>query len=136
MREKASARKSHGMAHDRAYRIWSAMKQRCHNPDSDGYYLYGERGIIVCEQWRQSFAAFWQDMGATYQDDLTIDRIDTNGIYEPGNCKWSTPKEQANNRRDNLLIQTGDGMLTITEAAERYGIKRRTLYDMVTRYDL
>ena len=128
MRQLTSERATkHGMAHHRVYCIWQQMRDRCNNPNSNGYHLYGGRGITVCERW-DSFASFWEDMGPTYQDDLSIDRIDTNGNYEPTNCRWATAKEQANNRRDNRIIDTPAGRMNVTQAAKQFGLKRMTIY--------
>lgn len=82
---------------------WYSMCQRCHNPLDKDYKWYGARGIKVCDRWRLSFSAFLEDMGPRSPDKPTIDRIDRNGGYEPGNCKWASWTEQARNRSNNKL---------------------------------
>ena len=78
------------------------MKQRCTNPNKANYERYGGRGISVCKEWSESFKSFYDwAISNGYRDDLTLDRIENDGNYEPGNCRWATPKEQAANRRNS-----------------------------------
>lgn len=90
----------HGLCGTRLYRIWQGMKRRCYNSKVPDYKYYGGRGIKVCEEWKDDFQKF-ADWAIThgYTDNLTIDRRNVNGDYEPSNCQWVTMAEQANNRR-------------------------------------
>lgn len=91
----------HGMAGTRVYRIWSHMRRRCKDPRAIRWLQYGGRGIRVCERWAQ-FENFFKDMGEPPTPTHSIDRIDVDGNYEPHNCRWATPKEQAANKRPRL----------------------------------
>lgn len=100
----ANPRIKHGLSKSKEYYIWNGMVGRCHRENSQGYHLYGGRGISVCAEWRDSFDNFIADMGMRPTPSHSIDRIDVNGNYEKSNCRWATSKEQAANRRDNIVL--------------------------------
>lgn len=101
---------THGMSKTRLYDIWSGMKARCYNRKSSCYSNYGSRGIEVCEAWRDDFMNFYDwSMEHGYSEELSIDRINVNGNYEPNNCRWATKKEQScNTRRTKLFLHNGE----------------------------
>lgn len=114
--------KPHGMSKTAEYRAWHQMIQRCVNPNIEHYPIYGGRGIEVCERWRKSFIAFFEDMGVRPKG-YSIDRIDTNGNYEPSNCRWADVTTQQSNKRNNTLITMPNGdVVTLTQAAKLSGI--------------
>ena len=93
---------THGLSAHRLFQIWKGIVDRCTNKNNHAYDRYGGRGINICERWK-SFQSFADDMDSSFKDGLSIDRIDNNGDYTPSNCKWSTAKEQANNRRPRRI---------------------------------
>lgn len=116
-------RRKKGERKPRLYSIWDNMKQRCYNPNHTGYHLYGGRGITVCDEWKNDFQAFYDwAMANGYEDNLQIDRIDNDGNYEPRNCRWVTPIENSNNRRNNTMIEYKGYVRTISEWAKITGI--------------
>lgn len=118
----------HGKVDTRLYRIWGKMKNRCYCKKIKAYKNYGGRGIIVCDEWKNDFKAFYDwAMNNGYADDLTLDRIDTNKNYEPSNCRWADWETQQNNRRNNRRFEIDGKSYTITQLARLYNISRGTL---------
>lgn len=113
---------THGMRNTRIYRIWVDMRRRCRDEKHETYKNYGARGISVCEEWNSSFESFMKwAFENNYADDLTIDRVDVNGNYEPSNCRWATTKQQARNRRNTRYLEVFGENLSVSEAIEKYG---------------
>jgi hypothetical protein len=117
----------------RAYSIWSSMRNRCANPKNRSWNRYGGRGIKVCQRW-QTFANFLEDMGEPPSPKHQLERIDNAGNYEPGNCRWATPKEQANNRRSSNLLTYQGKTQTLAAWCEELGLKHSTVVMRLTRY--
>lgn len=111
------------------------MKERCNNPNNPAYKNYGGRGIRICDEWLKDYKVFkkWAIENG-YTDDLTIDRIDNNGNYEPNNCRWVSNKVQANNRRSNVLITYKGKTQNIKQWALELGINYKTLHRRLTVY--
>lgn len=109
---------THGKSDSRLWNIWSCMKARCYNFNHSEYKRYGARGITVCQEWLDSFENFhnWAIQNG-YSDELTIDRINVDGNYEPTNCQWSTDIEQCNNKRNNVILSLAGQSKSIAEWA-------------------
>lgn len=126
----------HGMSQTRIYRTYCGMKARCDNPNDQHYKDYGGRGIKICNYWRgiMGFTHFYEwAMKNGYRDDLTIDRIDVNGDYEPNNCRWATNEQQQTNKRDNVWhIVDGQRML-MKEISKKYNIPEVTIRGRMAR---
>lgn len=114
------------------YRTWTAMVARCHNERAPNYHKYGGRGIMVCERWRASFAAFLADMGPR-PPGTSIDRVNGNGGYGPDNCRWATPSQQNSNRRSARMLTINGATETLTEWARRAGISDTAMLYRVRR---
>jgi hypothetical protein len=111
----------HGMIRSTEYRIWNNIKNRCGNPNVPAYPRYGGRGITICDRWKDDFSAFLSDMGPRPSTGHSIDRINNDGNYEPGNCRWATAKEQGNNSRHNRIVSVRGEEMTLSQAVERFG---------------
>lgn len=114
------------------YRSWDHIRARCTNPKHDSYKYYGGRGVKICERWK-SFSCFLEDVGPRPSLRHSIERIDTNGDYCPGNCKWATAKEQANNRRNNVWITIRGESKTVAQWADHFGLLPNSIYTRLFR---
>lgn len=126
----------HGLRHHRLYGIWAGMKNRCYNINDPHYERWGKREITVCDEWKDDFLAFYHWAIANgYSDDLTIDRIDNDLGYSPNNCKWSTISEQNRNKRNVKFIEYKGQSKLLSEWANEYKIKPKTLWMRLYYYD-
>lgn len=123
----------HGCRKTAEYRIWTHIKSRCLNPKVPEFKHYGGRGISMCERWRCSFEAFLADMGPRPSATHSIDRIDNCGNYEPGNCRWATQKEQANNTRANRKVLVDNETKNMTQWADSIGVRREVIFKRLKR---
>lgn len=130
----ASRLRTHGLAGTSTYITWSGMLGRCSNPQSDRYVYYGGRGIKVCERWHR-FDLFLQDMGERPSKAHSLDRIDNNGDYEPGNCRWASKRTQSRNRRSNVVVEYQGLSMCLMDWAERLGMDFQTLRQRIQRYN-
>lgn len=122
--------KTHGQSWPKfspEYGIWAHMIQRCTNPNHPAWKNYGGRGITVCERWRESFAAFFADMGQR-PTGLFLDRTDNDGNYEPGNCRWTTRSVNNRNRRDSIYIEYRGERKHLSDWAAEIGVTHLALY--------
>ena len=123
----------HGLHDTPEFRVWANIKQRCLNPNNPGYKDYGGRGITICDKWIDSFEAFYQDVGPKPSPNHSIERNDVNGHYEPGNCRWATMDEQANNKRTNVYHSYQGELLTEAQLARKVGLSQNTLRGRISR---
>lgn len=128
--ELKSKPRSHGMCSRRnkatEYKIWASMIQRCTNKNEESYRNYGGRGITVCDRWRK-FENFFEDMGIRPSPKLTLDRINNDGNYEPGNCRWADNKTQVNNARSNRILEYNGIRLNAEGWSNKTGINKATI---------
>lgn len=127
----------HGGSNERLYRVWGCMLNRCYDSNRSEYQNYGGRGIEVCDEWRNSYATFRSWAYSNGYDpslsgrDCSLDRIDTNGNYEPSNCRWVTMLEQSRNKRETVWLNYRGRLITIPEAEGINGIARKTIYSRI-----
>lgn len=117
---------SHGGSCSALYWTWIGMMKRCYNPSHHAYNAYGGRGVTVCQRWH-NLQIFINDMGPKPKD-MTLDRIDNSKGYSPENCRWATPKQQARNRRRNVVLRFDGKEMCMAEWATHLGISRGTLF--------
>ena len=113
--------KTHGMDGTKSYRSWVSMKSRCYNANNQRYFRYGERGIKVCDRWLHSFSNFLNDMGNP-KSGQSIERLDNDGDYEPNNCIWASPKQQARNRSTTVKALHNGKEMHIEEFSKEIGL--------------
>lgn len=124
---------SKGSATIGEYNVWLAMKQRCLNPNSLCFNDYGGRGITICDEWKNSFAAFFEHIGPRPSKTHTIERIKNHLGYQPGNVRWATRAEQNENTRQTRLLTLGDVTLSIGKWARRIGMTRSAIRGRLKR---
>ena len=124
--------KKHGMSNTKTHHRWTEIKQRCFNPNNKAYPDYGGRGITMYAAWIHDFQAFYDYVSQLeHFNELgySLDRINVNGNYEPGNLRWATRTEQNRNKRNTLKVNYNGEEMTLAQAAEKSGINVKTLYD-------
>lgn len=122
--------RKHGGAGTRLYNIWKTMRQRCYNPQNGKFKVYGARGITICDEW-SDFVVFrrWA-LESGYNKNLTIDRIDVDGNYEPSNCQWADNNQQANNKTNNVIINYKGEIFTMSEFCKENNLN----YKLFSKY--
>lgn len=129
LRDEMASKKNrtHGLSKTAEYKVWAGMKRRCQNPNEKAYADYGAKGVTVCQRWHDSFEAFLEDMGKRPSPKHEIDRIENSKGYEPGNCRWATRPEQAQNKTSNRSITFRGVTRVCAEWARVLGIHRSTI---------
>ncbi len=131
--------KTHGYSQEKLYKVWLNMKDRCYNPENKAYARYGQRGIKVCEEWKNNYEAFkdfmisqgYDEYGLSYEN--TVDRIDNDGDYCPENCRVVTMREQSLNKSNNHYITYNLKKTTVTEAANENGLDNHTVFNRLNK---
>lgn len=127
---------THHQTNTRLYSIWSGIKRRCYNQHDKSYQKwYGSKGIMMCDEWKNNFISFrdWS-ISNGYAEGLTIDRINSDGNYEPSNCRWVTPRTQATNKSNNVWLTHNGETLTVTDWARRLKVTQSTIKRRFAKY--
>lgn len=127
--------RTHGMTGTVEFNTWQAMRQRCYDKNYKSYMNYGGRGITICERWRSSLENFFEDMGPRPTAEHSIDRIDVNGNYEPGNCRWATRSEQANNKVKSKYYDYRGTRGTLKQLCEKTGMRYGVAKDRIDDFN-
>lgn len=137
-RQNSKWRKTHGLSHTPEHAAWQQALTRCYNKNSKDYQGYGGRGIYMCDQWRNDFLSFYQDMGPRPSPQYSLDRIDNNGPYSAENCRWATPSEQRNNRgpvrHSKIAVLYKGETRTMASLARQFAIPEKTLRARLLRF--
>jgi hypothetical protein len=131
-KKRTGFRKENSAKRNKSYEVWCGMLARCRNPNKKAFKHYGGRGISVCERWQSSFEAFLEDMGER-PEGMTIERIDNNGDYEPENCKWASPSEQARNKRSTVRITAEGRTQCLSDWAKEKGLNPTSITERLDR---
>ena len=128
-------RRTHGGTGTRLHSIWQNMKARCYRESAREYENYGGRGITICDEWRNDYKAFhdWAVENG-YADNLTIDRKNVNGNYEPSNCRWITNEEQQRNKRNNSIYEFNGQSKNLTDWSKEFGVSYKTLQKRIREW--
>ena len=134
LRKENTLSAKHGKCHDNLYKIYYGIIKRCYNKNDQAFKNYGARGIVVCQEWLDDFMNFYNwAIDNNYRDGLSIDRIDNDGNYGPSNCKWSTPKQQARNRRSNKNYTINGETHCLKEWCEILELKYETAHARINQ---
>lgn len=128
----SDGRVKHGRHGTPTWRSWNAMRRRCRDENGNRFDRYGARGITVCDRW-QDFAAFLEDLGEKPGPGYSLERIDNDRGYEPGNVRWATTKEQARNRRSSRMIEYNGQMMTMAQACEEAGLPYQRVLQRINK---
>ena len=127
------ASRTHGMRQSSEYQSWVKLRGRCFSEYNNRYVSHGGRGITVCDRWKDSFQNFYDDMGPKPTPKHSIERIDNEGNYEPENCKWATPREQANNRRSSLKLDIYGEVKSLAQWCREFEVPYKSAQHMLAK---